>query len=284
MQHSEGTFEGAGGASIYYQYWLPEGPVRAVFLLAHGAAEHCARYQHVAEYFAEHGYAMAGLDHEGHGRSEGARGYVRNFDDFLETLGIFHAQINKDFGDLPTILLGHSMGGLIGTSYLLDHQDDFAACILSGPAIKTDLEPGWLQMTIIRLLSAILPKMGVLPLDANGVCRDPETVQRYREDPLVFSGKLSARLVSELFNTMAKVQAGAKNITLPMQMLHGEKDSMASPAGSRFLYEQLGSKNKDLKIYPELFHEVFNEPEREQVFKDMLSWLEDTLGLPAAQL
>ena len=166
MKHREGEFTGARGATMYYQYWEPDTPARAVILLVHGAAEHCARYQHVAEYFATHGIAMAGLDHPGHGRSEGVRGFVPKFDDYVETLGLFHQQVNRDFGSVPKILMGHSMGGLISTLYLLDHQSEFAACILSGPAIKTELEPPFLQLFIIRLLSLFAPKMGALQLDA----------------------------------------------------------------------------------------------------------------------
>jgi alpha-beta hydrolase superfamily lysophospholipase len=279
MKQREGEFTGARGASIYYRYWEPDTPTRAVILLVHGAAEHCARYQHVAEYFATHGIAMAGLDHPGHGRSEGVRGFIPKFDDYVETLKLFHQQVNRDFGSVPKILLGHSMGGLISTCYLLDHQSEFAACVLSGPAIKTDLEPPFLQLMIIRLLSLFAPKMGALQLDATGVCRDEETVKRYRDDPLVYSGKLSARLVAELFRSMGIAQAGAAKITLPMMLLHGGEDSMASPAGSQFLYDTIGSDEKHLTIYPGLFHEIFNEPEREQVFAEMLEWLEKTVDM-----
>jgi len=218
MKKRDGNFSGAGDMSIYYQYWEPDAQPRAIILLVHGAGEHIARYEHFARYLTDHGYAVAALDHPGHGRSAGT-----------------HQQVVADFSGVPQILLGHSMGGLISSLYLLQHQRDFIGCILSGPAIKTDIEPGVLQMYLIRFLSAVLPKAGVLQLDATGVSRDPAEVAKYVNDPLVFHGKMSARKVSELFKAMHHIQAEAGKINLPMLLLHGGDDAMAAAEGSRFL-------------------------------------------------
>jgi acylglycerol lipase len=275
--HHEGNFVGAKGASIYYQSWAPETPPRAVIVIVHGAAEHGGRYERLAGYLVPHGYAVVAQDHPGHGHSDGKRGHVDRFDDFTKALQELCRQAAGDFGDVPQILLGHSMGGLISTHYLLEHQDDFIGCVLSGPAIKTDIEPGALQMGLIRLLSFFVPKMGALQLDAEGVSRDPAEVELYRNDPLNHNGKMSARLVAELFKAMKHVQANVKGIRLPLLMLHGGADVMASPEGSRFLAAEVGSKDKTLEIYPGLFHEIFNEPEREQVFADVLNWCDALL-------
>ena len=153
----------------------------------------------------------------------------------------------------------------------------FVGCVLSGPAIKTDLEPGFLQMLVIRFLSTFFPKTGVLQLDASGVSRDPEEVARYVNDPFNYTGKLSARLVAELFRAMGDFQARVADIRLPLLLLHGGADSMASPEGSRFLDANVSSTDKTLNIYPGLYHEIFNEPEREQVFADILVWCEELL-------
>lgn len=272
MKKRDGNFSGAGDLSIYYHYWEPDAQPRAVILLVHGAGEHCVRYEHFARYLTDNGYAVAALDHPGHGRSAGTPGHVERFDDYLETLRSFHQQVVSDFPGVPQILLGHSMGGLISSLYLLQHQQDFIGCILSGPAIKTDIEPGILQMYLIRFLSAVLPTSGVLQLDATGVSRDPAEVAKYVNDPLVFHGKMSARKVSELFKAMHHIQANAEKITLPMLLLHGGDDAMAAAEGSRLLHSRISSTDKTLKIYPGLFHEIFNEPEQEEVFADVLAW------------
>lgn len=277
MKHEDGNFTGCRDRSVYYQVWQPDGPVRAVLLLAHGAGEHSNRYRHVAEYFTTNGFALVALDHNGHGKSEGVPGHVTAFEDYLEDLSSLQKKAQTQFAGAPLFLLGHSLGGLIASSYLLQHQHDFVGCILSGPAVKTELEPGAVQMTIIRVLSVLLPKTGLLQLDAAGVSRDPEVVRDYVQDPLVHHGKMSVRKLREIFSTMRVVQTRAGEIQLPMLIMHGEKDTMAAPEGSRFLHQALGSQDKTLKLYPELFHEIFNEPEQLEVLAEVLHWCEARL-------
>jgi len=272
VKHKDGRFSGARGLSIYYQYWEPEKTPLALLLVVHGAGEHCNRYEALAQYFTARGYVVAALDHHGHGKSEGQYGHIERFQDLLDTVGIFQQRVKADFTGLPQILLGHSMGGLIGTLFLLQHQREFVGCVLSGPAVKTDIEPPYLQLLLIRCLSVVIPKAGVLQLDASGVSRDPSVVADYVADPLVNHKKMSARMVAELFAAMHHIQDGANRIELPMLLLHGGQDVMAAPGGSRFLHENISSEDKTLKIYPELYHEIFNEPEREAVFADMLEW------------
>lgn len=274
MIHSEDTFVGCAGRSIYCQCWQPESAARAVLLLVHGAGEHSARYQPVAEFFTGRGIAVVGFDHNGHGRSDGIPGHVDSFDDYLVDLQTFHQRTAAQFPAAPLFLLGHSLGGLIACNYLLQQQAAFAGCILSGAAIKSELEPGFLQMWLIRLLAVVAPRLGALQLDAEGVSRDPEEVRKYVEDPLVHHGKLSARMLRELFAGMNSIQAGASRLTLPMLILHGGADAMTAPEGSRFLHQHIGSSDKALKIYPDLYHEIFNEPERAEVLGDVLAWCE----------
>lgn len=278
MKERDGQFVGARGLSLYYRYWEPEEQARAVILLVHGAGEHCSRYQHFAEYFCARGYVVAGLDHIGHGKSDGQYGFVERFDDHLESLESYRQQVAANFPELPMILLGHSMGGLISGLFLLQHQDEFVGCALSGPAIKTELQPPALQTLLIRVLSRLAPKLGVLQLDAAGVSRDQAVVDDYCADPLVFHGKMSARMVAELFAGMNKIQAEAAMIRLPLLLMHGGEDAMAAPSGSQFLYDNVSSEEKSLKIYPGLYHEIFNEPEQQAVFADLLAWCEERIS------
>jgi alpha-beta hydrolase superfamily lysophospholipase len=205
------------------------------------------------------------------------RVHVDRFNDYLAAVERVHRQLRADFPDLPVFLVGHSLGGLIASLHLLEHQAAYTGCVLSGPAIATDIEPGWLQTLIIKTLSRIYPTAGVLQLDANGVSRDPAEVRRYLDDPLVHNGKMTARMVSELFTAMGEIRASAGSITLPLLLLHGGEDAMTSPKGSRLLYHAVSSEDRELKIYPGLYHEIFNEPEHAAVFADLLSWCEARL-------
>jgi alpha-beta hydrolase superfamily lysophospholipase len=113
-----------------------------------------------------------------------------------------------------------------------------------------------------------------MQLSADNVSRDTSVVETYRDDPLVHTGKISARLAAEIFNSMTLVQEHASAITLPMLLLHGSEDRLAAPEGSSLLNDKIASPDKQLIIYRGLYHELFNEPEKQQVFTTMLNWLE----------
>ncbi|MEH6551480.1 MAG: lysophospholipase [Pseudomonadales bacterium] len=273
MSHLESTFESPIG-NIYYQQWSPAQDIKAVIMLIHGLAEHSSRYQHFADYFTQLGYAVCAIDLPGHGKSAGTPGYIDKFADFTRTVTRFLDLIKTQHADLPIYLVGHSMGGLISTTILLDHQAEISGCILSGPAISSPIQPPAFQLYIIKLLSMLVPKLGVLALDSAGVSRDPKVVEKYINDPLNYTGKLSARIVSELFKGMANIRTRANEITTPILILHGGEDSMAAPEGSQLLFDRCQSNNKNLHIYPDLYHEIFNEPEQEAIFGEIANWLQ----------
>jgi len=274
MNHNEGNFKGIRDANIYYQAWLPDGNVKAVLLVIHGVAEHTGRYMNIVNHFVPLGYAIYGLDHLGHGKSDGQRVYVDCFEDYTEPLETFFNMVKGWQPGKPIFILGHSMGGLIETYYLLDHQEDFAGAIISAPGIKVSDTISPMTITMGKLLSRITPKAGLLALDASAVSKDPAVVNAYVTDPLVYTGKLTARLAAEMLRAMTRVTAEAGKISLPIIIVQGKADKLVDPAGSQMLYDKASSKDKTLKMYPGLYHEVFNEPEREQVLADVEKWLE----------
>jgi acylglycerol lipase len=276
MKHQEGVFTGVRGAGLYYQGWLPEGEVRAVLLIVHGLAEHSGRYMNVVNRFVPLGYAVYGIDHIGHGRSEGRRLYVERFADYTEPLKTYFDMVQCWQPDKPVFLVGHSMGGLIGALHLLAHQEGLAGAVLSGPAIKA---PGNIPAAIIligRVLSVLVPRVGLVPpVGAEGVCRDPAVVKAYLADPLVCRGMMTARLGAELIGAMERVRAEANRITLPVLILQGGADRLVDPSGARILYEKITSPDKKLVVYEGFFHEVFNEPQHDRVLTDVERWLEE---------
>jgi alpha-beta hydrolase superfamily lysophospholipase len=278
MKHQEGFFKGVRDGNIYFQSWLPEGEPRAVLLIVHGLAEHSGRYTNVVNHFVPLGYAVYGIDHFGHGKSDGNRVYVERFDDYTNTLKVYFNMIHDWQSGKPIFLVGHSMGGLISAVYLLDHQAELAGAVLSGPAVKVPGNITPATLLVGKMLSALIPRLGLLGLDVNGVSRDPVVVQAYVSDPLVHTGKITARLAAEMLKAMRYVSGQAARITLPVLIVQGSADKLVDPAGARMLYDAVSSADKEIKIYDGFYHEVFNEPEHDKVLRDVDIWLEAHLG------
>jgi len=279
MKHSSGTFSGVNQKKIFYQYWLPDDqPPKAVLLVVHGLAEHCGRYGNMVNCFVPRGYAVYGLDHIGHGQSEGTRVYVDQFNDFTDNVKIYFDMIRQWQPDIPIFVVGHSMGGLISTIYLLEHQNELTGAVLSAPLIKAGDETSALTITLANIISRILPKLPLVQVEAEGVSRDPAIVQAYIDDPLVYNGKVTARLGAELINAMRQAEAEAAAINLAILILQGGDDPLVNPAGAQMLYDHVRGVDKQIKIYDGLYHEIFNEPEHEQVLSDVETWLEAHLA------
>lgn len=273
MRHEEGTLTTSAGVSLYYQSWMPADRPKAVLLIAHGLAEHSGRYEHFADFFVNHGYGVFGLDYPGHGKSDGDRCHIAKFSEYTDSITLLIERVRNVCPETLLFLVGHSMGGLVAVSFLIERQAEFAGCVLSGAAVQPAIELPAIQRLIMNLMSRVLPKLRVLQLDSSEVSRDPAVVERYRNDPLVFNGKVTARLAEQLFSEMTSIQDRFGRIQLPMLILHGSEDGLTSPEGSRMLHEKIGSQEKKLIIYDGLYHEVYNEPEQEAVMTDVLNWM-----------
>ena len=274
MNHVEGSFKGVRDANIYYQAWLPDGEAKAVLLIVHGLGEHSGRYMNVVDAVVPRGYAVYALDHIGHGKSDGGREVVKRFEDYTDTLTTYLALVKGREAGKPVFLMGHSMGGLIASFYLLDHQDAFSGAVISAAAVKIGDAVSQGTIFMSKILSAIAPRLGVLALDAGAISRDPEVVRAYADDPLVFHGKTPARLAAEMLKAMMRVTAEAGAISLPVLIVQGSEDKLVDPGGAQMLHDTVSSQDKTLKIYPGMFHEVCNEPERALVLEDIATWLD----------
>src|SRR4030042_2589653 len=247
MKHQEGFFKGVRDANIYFQSWLPESEPKAILLIVHGLAEHSRRYMNIVNHFVPPGYAVYGIDHLGHGKSDGTRVYVERFDDYTNTLKVYFDMIHRWQPDKPIFLVGHSMGGLISAVYLLDHQAELTGAVLSGAAVRVPNNITPAILVVGKMLSALVPGFGLIGLEADGVCRDPAVVQAYISDPLVYKGKATARLAAEMLKAMQYVSAQATKITLPILMVQGSADRLVDPAGSQMLYDAGRSAGKEIR-------------------------------------
>jgi len=277
MEHLEGIFTGVKDTRIFYQAYLPEEKVRASIIIVHGLGEHSGRYENVVSYLAPLGYALYTFDLIGHGKSEGERAFVEQYEDFTDTLTMYKNKVRGWQPDKPLFLMGHSMGGLIASEYLIDHSNAFNGAVISAPLIMVPDNINKVTILAGKILSKIAPNMGITGVDPSGVSRDPNVVNAYEADPLVHHGKTTARLSAELLRAIMRVNDEFAKITVPFVVLQGSEDKLVNPRGSRLLFEHAGSDDKSMKIYDGLYHEVFNEPERDQVLADVAAWLDARL-------
>ena len=273
MKHAEGKFTGSNKLNLNWQSWIPDGAPVAVLLVVHGLAEHSGRYTNPVNYFVPKGYAVYSFDLAGHGKSDGKRGYVERFTNYVDDVKTYYDIVKQQNKGTKIFLVGHSMGGTIATAYAIKHQDELNGLILSGAVLKAGASITKATMTMAKLLSVLLPKMGVSKLDASAVNRDKTEVDAYLRDPLNYTGKISARLGAELLNEIQSLPAQISKITLPILIMHGSADRLSDPASSKTLFDGVSSKDKTLKYYEGFYHEIFNDAQRQQVFADMEEWL-----------
>ncbi|AKS36171.1 hydrolase [Mycolicibacterium goodii] len=272
-EHSFAGVGGAGGVRIVYDVWTPDTDPRGVVVLSHGYAEHAGRYHHVAQRFGAAGLLVYALDHRGHGRSGGKRVYLRDLSEYVEDFRTLVGIAATEHPALPRIVLGHSMGGGIVFAYGAEYPGEYSAMVLSGPAVQAQAGVSPVLVAVAKMLGKIAPGTPVENLDADAVSRDPEVVAAYKADPLVHHGKLPAGIARALIGLGQTMPQRASALTAPLLVVHGEQDRLIPVQGSRLLIERVASEDVHLKVYPELYHEVFNEPEQKLVLDDVTSWI-----------
>jgi alpha-beta hydrolase superfamily lysophospholipase len=244
-----------------------------VLVLVHGFAEHSGRYEHVGAWFASRGCAVHAYDQLGHGRSEGRRGHVRSFATLLDDLEAMLAAVRAEHPGARLQLVGHSMGGLVVTALLCERAPDVAGAVTSGAALALGDGVSRGRIRVARWLRRLAPRLALSAgLDAEGLSTDPEVVRAYVEDPLVFR-KMTTSLAVELMDAVERTARSAARVRVPLAMLHGEDDRICPVEGTRRFYAGLAVEPRELRTYPGLRHEIFNEPDQARIFEDVLAWV-----------
>ena len=272
MTHASGSLNGAGQVPIFWQSWAPAGDARAVIVIVHGAGEHSGRYEYVAQALTGDGYAVFALDHRGHGRSGGSRALIDSMDNAVADVDALVYDARVRHPSVPIFMLGHSMGGTIALRYAIEHQHQLDGLVLSGPLAALEGAPAPLRL-IGKALAAIAPKTPLIGVDPKVVSRDQAVVDAYIADPLVHHRKLPARTLAELAAAIDGFPETVTAITIPTLILYGSEDKLCPPAGSQMLAERIAAQDKSIKAYPGLYHEILNEPERDEVLADLRAWL-----------
>lgn len=273
IEEHEEHIEAPDGLSLYLQAWRPDRDSAAVLAAVHGQGVHGGRFRNLAEYFAPRGYAVYALDLRGHGRSEGARGHIRRFSDYLGDVSALLAAARQHEPGRPVFLLGHSMGGLIVLRYALDRPEGLAGVIAAAPFLRRAFPvPAW-KLVAGPILSSLWPGFTASnEVNPDHLSADPGVAAAYRADPLIHD-RATARLYTELVAAQAATLSGAGRLALPALLLHGDADRLAAPEGTRLFYRQAHPDLCRYHRYQDGQHELLNEPGSDIVFRDLEAWV-----------
>lgn len=259
-------FDGSRGRVAVREWPNPGG--RYVALLSHGAAEHIGRYEHVAASLVGHGASVLGPDHQGHGRSEGPRMLIRDFEEVVDDLRTVAIRSAATYPRVPLVLIGHSMGGMIATRYAQRFGPELSALVLSGPVVGP-----W---PLPAMLLAMDP-FPDLPIDPSVLSRDPEVGRAYAADPLVWHGALTRESLEATVRCLAAIDAGPRLGALPTLWVHGAEDALVPVEVARQGIDALGGPEAKRHVYPGGRHEVFNEINKDQVLGDVIAFIDAAL-------
>jgi alpha-beta hydrolase superfamily lysophospholipase len=273
MTHDTFERKSFDGTRLYFQNWQPNQDPRGVICLVHGLGEHMGRYAHWADMFNRSNYALIGNDLRGHGKSEGQRGHVISFEEYVKDTDLLIQETEQRYPGVPRFLYGHSLGAIIAILYVLQRKPQLNGAIISALSNRTSLQEQKIKVMLSKILGSIVPKMtipsGLVP---STISRDPEVVARYTNDPLVHD-KVTLGWGNSALHTIEWNEQYASEWVIPVLVMHGELDQLGYPKGSE-VFANLIKSDCTLKVWPGLYHELHNEPEKEMVFEFLMNWLE----------
>jgi len=275
MKTFETTWTANDGAITYVRGWEPDNAPKAAIGFVHGLGEHIGRFEHVAKALTDAGYVMVGFDLRGHGRTSGTRGHVPSLDAAMQDVRRLLQLLAEKYPNLPQFLYGHSLGGLFTLTYAIQYGSNLKGVIVSDAGLRSPLLDQKAKVLMAKVLGSFLPAMTIpTALDPATISRDPEVVQKYIDDPLVHD-KTSLGLAKASMTAIDLCFAHAKEFAPPLLMMHGKADKLTYASGSEEFTKLASEMNKDvtLKLWDGLYHEIHNEPEKADVFRFMIEWL-----------
>ncbi len=255
------------GTRLFLKTDVPAAP-KAIVVIVHGLCEHLGRYAYVTQKLTERNFGVYRFDHRGHGQSAGKPVFYNDFNEMIDDVNVVVELTQKENPTLPVFLIGHSMGGFAVTTFGMKYPNKVKGIVASGALTR---------------FNRVFPIPPNLPVDAyfpnelaDGVCSDPAVVEAYKNDPLV-AKQVSFGLFYCLFAGVDWNKQNSSQFVDPVLLLHGGNDGLVSEKDSRDFFGDIASQDKTLKIYASLFHEIFNEPSKDEVIGEALAWLEKRL-------
>jgi lysophospholipase len=276
MNTETGRLTSSDGMDLFWRRHGPRDAHRATLLFVHGLAEHSGRYVHVLERFSREGFDCWAFDYRCHGHSPGLRVHIDEFDQFAGDLRAAHRMVRETCSELPLFLVGHSQGGLLVLHHTLSGEEGLDGIVVSSPflGIHPDSKPAAPVHMVANILSTFAPKLMFSKVaQPTLLSHDPRIPEAYVADPLV-SSKVSARWFTEIVKAQAWSREHAHRLSVPALVMQSGDDRLADPAATRAWAKAAPEDLVDFVEWPGFYHEMFNEPEKEQVFERMEAWLE----------
>ncbi len=257
------TFEGSAGA-IHYERWDPAGPASCIVVLVHGYAEYAARYGHVATALNDAGAVVYAEDHVGHGRSDGERALITDFESVVDDLETLVNLAIADHPALPVLMVGHSMGGLLTARFAQRHPDVVAGIGFLGAVIG---DWTWARDALAA------PDLPPATTDFSGMSRDADAVEQYATDPLIYRGKYKRPLLEAEMVALDRFREDIDRLTMPVLFCHGDDDPFVDYRTSLAAVESMPTTDKTIRIYEGARHELVNETNRDEVIDEIVAFV-----------
>ena len=258
---------------LFGQSWIPDLKPKAVINFVHGIGEHTDRYNNWMPYFVNAGYAVFAIEYRGHGRSFGRRGAVKNYDELLNDIDVLLQKSKQAFPQIPHFLYGHSLGGGLVTHYTLKRKPDIKALVASSPWFLLTEEPPKWQIALVNRLYKIFPELSIpTSLKTKDITHNQKVIDDYKADKMVHN-KISLALFVSAYNNGRWNIEHAREMPVPFLLTHGDSDNICSPKGSEAFFKNSNSQTS-LKIWKDMFHELHNEPIREELARFIIDWLD----------
>ncbi|KAI3514668.1 hypothetical protein L1887_13271 [Cichorium endivia] len=284
VEYQEEYIRNSRGVQLFTCRWLPLSSPKALVFLCHGYGMECSDFMKgCGTKLASYGYAVFGIDYEGHGRSMGARCYIKKFDNIVTDCSNYFKYISgqEDYKNKKRFLYGESMGGAVS---LLIHRKDptfWHGAILVAPMCKISekVKPHPMVISMLTRVEDVIPRWKIVPTKdvIDAAFKDPVKREEIRSNKLIYQEKPRLKTALEMLRTSMGLEDSLNEVTLPFFVLHGEADTVTDPEVSRALYDQASSKDKTIKLYPGMWHGLTSgEPDQniDVVFADIIAWLD----------
>ncbi len=268
------TMTASDGLCLRSFAWQPtQMPVRGVVVITHGIRDYAVRYQRFAEQLTKQGFAVFAQDLRGHAHSGGDRQRFDSMARMVQDTDMMVNEAKQRYPKVPLYVYGHSLGGLITSAYSLDHADKLSGVILSGAALKRPHSVSGFSAGVAQIVAMVAPGLKVVQVDDSEFSKDKSVMAALASDPLVSRDKLPAATAAATLKAIADVQERMGRLKLPLMVMYGTADSVNPIEGSQAFIQAVASTDKTLKTYPGVYHDMLNEPERDQIAADIIAWL-----------